>query len=132
MYALIKNNVVENVIEADADFAQSIAHEWGSVQPVTLGQCGIGWTFDGEFTPPPAPTPEPVKRHISVGQFFDSFGDQKYPILSSTDAMVKALILDCQVRSYIDLDNTRLPGGLAMLVAKGFPIDPQAIINQAV
>lgn len=78
-----------------------------------------------EYIAPPAP----VTRFISVGAFFDRFGAAKYPILASTDAGVKALITDCSVRRYIDLDNPALPYGLAMLVSAGFSIVPADIIG---
>jgi len=71
-------------------------------------------------------------RHITVGAFFDRFGDQKYPILSSADPNVKALITDCTVREYIDLDSSTLPGGLQMLVDAGFTIDPDAVLSAPV
>lgn len=73
--------------------------------------------------------PAPLPKHISVGSFFDRFGAQKYPILASTDASVKALITDCSVRRYIDLDNVQLPYGLDMLIAAGFAIDKAAILT---
>ena len=83
--------------------------------------------------PTPEPTPEPVlPKHISVGSFFDRFGAQKYPILASTDVMVRALIQDCSVRSYIDLDNAQLPYGLDMLIAAGYAIDKEAILTTPV
>lgn len=73
-----------------------------------------------------------IPKHISVGAFFDRFGSQKYPILASTDASVQALIKDCTVRTYIDLDNPELPYGLAMLVAAGFTIVPEDIIGKPI
>lgn len=76
---------------------------------------------------PSAPTPEP--RHISVGAFFDRFGAQKYPILASHEPMVQALIKDCTVRTFIDLDRSDLPMGLQMLVQAGFAIDPEAVLT---
>lgn len=75
------------------------------------------------------PPPVPVVRHITVGAFFDRFGDQKYPILASTEAGVRALIMDCQVRRFIDLDNPQLPAGLALLQGVGFAIDAEAILT---
>ena len=78
-----------------------------------------------EFVAPPVTE----VRHIGVGAFFDRFGTQKYPILASADPGVKALITDCSVRKYIDLDNPALPYGLAMLVAAGFAIDAEAVVN---
>lgn len=55
--ALIKNNLVENVIEADMEFALSLGFD----AAVESASAGIGWTFDGiTFTPPPAePQPDP-------------------------------------------------------------------------
>lgn len=81
------------------------------------------------FELPDAPALTPIPRHISVGAFFDRFGAAKYPILASADAGVKALITDCSVRKYIDLDNPALPYGLALLVAAGFAIDAEAVAN---
>lgn len=76
----------------------------------------------------PAPAPS-LPKHISVGRFFDRFSAQKYPILASSNPMVQALIKDCSVRSYIDLDDPQLPYGLQMLVDAGFAIDVQAILT---
>lgn len=76
----------------------------------------------------PVPVVTPPK-HLSVGSFFDRFGQLKYAILASTDASVKALITDCSVRKYIDLDNVQLPYGLDMLIAAGFAIDKVAILT---
>ena len=46
-YAIIENNVVVNVAEADADFAAS--QGW-----IEADDAGIGWLWDGEkLTPPP-------------------------------------------------------------------------------
>lgn len=75
---------------------------------------------------PPAP---PEHRFIFVGSFFDRFGTHKWPILADSNPMVQALVKDCQVRRYIDLDNPELPSGLGMLVQAGHAIDPNAVIN---
>lgn len=85
-----------------------------------------------EVPEPPAPEPTPEPRHISVGAFYDRFGDQKWPILSSDDLAVQGMIKDTQVRKYIDLDSAQLPAGLDMLIAKGYPIDKDAILNNPV
>ena len=77
----------------------------------------------------PDETPIFEARHISVGAFFDRFGAQKYPILASSDLMVQALIKDCTVRTFIDLDRADLPMGLQMLVQAGFAIDPEAVLT---
>jgi hypothetical protein len=134
-YALIKNTIVQNIIEADQGFADSIATEWDavvSIEGVTPAP-GIGWSYEaGVFTAPvapPAPEPIPEPRHITVGAFFDRFGNQKWPILSSPDLGVQGLIKDASVRRWIDLDDEQLPAGLDMLIAAGFPIDKEAVIN---
>lgn len=60
-YALIKNGRVENVIVADAEFAQLIATDWDAVEPLAAG-AGIGWSWSaaGGFAPPLLASPEPV------------------------------------------------------------------------
>jgi hypothetical protein len=78
-------------------------------------------------------TPAPAEpRHITVGAFFDRFGSEKYAILSSDDALVKAMVTDASVRKFIDLDRPDLLTGLQMVQAKGFNIDPQAIVSAEV
>ncbi len=114
-YALIKNNIVENVIVADEDFIASIADQWDHVEALDtlleqgLG-VGIGWTWDGEFHAPPQPEVPiiPELRYISVGSFFDRFGVNKWPILADTNPIVQALIKDCSVRKYINLNDPQL------------------------
>jgi hypothetical protein len=134
-YALIKNNLVENIIEADQAFAQAIAPEWDAVVS-TEGMTpapGIGWSYaDGTFTAPvvpPAPEPAPEPRRITVGAFFDRLGDQKWPVLADTNASVQALIKDASVRAYINLDDPQVLTGLQMVQNAGHSIDPEAIIN---
>ena len=101
--------------------------------PQETGELRANWTGEQwvlrEYAPPEAPTPTPALRHISVGAFFDRFGAQKYPILASHELMVQALIKDCTVRTFIDLDRADLPMGLQMLVQAGFAIDPEAVLT---
>lgn len=101
--------------------------------PQETGELRANWTGEvwvlREYAPPEAPTPTPALRHISVGAFFDRFGAQKYPILASSEPMVQALIKDCTVRTFIDLDRADLPMGLQMLVQAGFAIDPEAVLT---
>ena len=87
----------------------------------------IGCTYSNGRFIPPAPPPEP--RHITVGAFFDRFGEAKWAILSSTDPLVQALVKDVSVRKFIDLDRPDLLQGLQMIQSKGFDIDPQAIVS---
>lgn len=81
-----------------------------------------------------APEPEPIvpgpsPRLVTVGAFFDRFGPLKYAILASDEPAVRALVKDCEVRRFIDLDNEALPAGLALLQATGFAIDATSIVQ---
>lgn len=134
-YALIKDGLVKNVIVATPEFSAQISHEWDHIEPVT-GNESIGWSWDAAngFVSPVVPDVpvEPVKRLIFVGSFFDRFGAAKWAILSDANASVQALVKDCQVRRYIDLDSPELLSGLQMLVQAGHAIDPQAIVGAEV
>lgn len=63
-YALINNNLVENVAEADQAWADSVASDWQAVVNVTSmnPRPGIGWSYtNGIFTAPvipPIPVPD--------------------------------------------------------------------------
>ena len=92
---------------------------------------GQRWT-GAEWEIVPELDPEPEPRHITVGAFFDRFGSEKLAILSSTDLLVQALIMDASVREFIDLGRPDLLQGLQMVQAKGFAIDPQAIVSAEV
>lgn len=50
IYAIINNNIIENVIVADADFAAMIANQHQYVLRVDNldPQPAIGWTYDGQ------------------------------------------------------------------------------------
>lgn len=119
MYALIKNNLVENVIECDQAFAYHIAPEWDAVVP-SQG-FGIGASYvDGVFTAPVQPAPEPPPPDpcewlINVGPFYDRFGATKMAVLTSTDAGVKAILQDVSVRMWIDLQRADVASALAYI-----------------
>lgn len=86
------------------------------------------------FTPPaPDAPPEPPAAawYINVGPFFDRFGAYKLPILSSSDALVQAVIKDSSVRKYIDLKGRRaeLAQVIGLLQIKGFPVSAAAILD---
>jgi hypothetical protein len=137
-YALIKSGTVQNIIEADADSIALITPDFDHIEPIdTLHEQCIpvspGWLWDGEFHDHnPAPAAPAAPRRITVGAFFDRFGAHKWPILADTNAVVQALIKDCSVRAWINLDDPQLDGGLAMLVDAGHAIDPAAILSAPV
>lgn len=60
IYALVKNDVIQNVIVADAAFVAMIAQDWDDVIQVddSPGSPGVGWVRSGDgdsFEPPAAP-----------------------------------------------------------------------------
>jgi hypothetical protein len=124
-YALVKNALVENVIVADEAFVAQIAADWDHIERIdtpaeqALG-VGIGWGWTGtEFTAPPAPpAPEPAPPpiwlwFIDLGPFYDRFGAAKMAVLTSTDAGVKAIIADLNIRKWVDLQRADVATALA-------------------
>lgn len=62
-YALINNNLVENVAEADQAWADSVAPDWQAVVNVTgmNPEPSVGWSYsDGVFTAPVIPPRPPA------------------------------------------------------------------------
>lgn len=56
---------------------------------------------------------------IDIGPFLDRFGTSKMAVLSSTNATVKALVLDVTVRKWIDLSRADVAAGIDMIIAAG-------------
>ena len=112
IYEILDGDNVINTIVADLAYMQA-NYPQGNYREMIVPE-------------PPAP---PEQRFIFVGSFFDRFGQHKWPILADANPMVQALVKDCQVRRYIDLDNPELPAGLEMLVQAGHAIDPDAVVN---
>lgn len=83
-------------------------------------------------TDEPMPPIDPADWwRISVGAFFDRFGEQKWAILASTDPMVQALIRDVSVRQFVRLRERRaeLSAAIDMLLSKGYAVDKAAILD---
>lgn len=115
IYEILEGGAVVNTIVADADYMLANYTE-GAYRPAAVQ--------------PPPPAPEP--RRVTVGAFFDRFGANKWPILADTNPLVQALIKDCSVRSWINLDDAQLVAGLSMLAAAGHSIDPSQIVSAPV
>ena len=129
-YALIKNRVVENVVVGDDAYASSIAQYWDTVVAVNGRLVGIGWGYDGTnfIAPPapPAPPPEPPpvwEWFIDLGPFYDRFGATKMAVLTCTDAGVKAIIADLNIRKWVDLQRADVATGLAYVGSKVPSVD---------
>lgn len=57
----------------------------------------------------------PVEWLIDIGPFFDRFGAAKMAVLTSTDAGVKAILADTQVRKWIDLQRADVSQSVAYI-----------------
>lgn len=60
---------------------------------------------------------DPCLWLIDIGPFFDRFGAVKMPVLTSTDAGVKAILADTQVRKWIDLKRTDVAQSIAYIAS---------------
>ena len=77
--ALIKNNLVENVIEADMEFAQTLDFD----AAVESSNACIGWQYiSGEFIAPvPDPDPQPNANPDGDGPFLSNYAfDMRYTL----------------------------------------------------
>lgn len=74
--------------------------------------------YPGDFTEvieTPPVVVDPCEWLLDLGPFYDRFGAAKMPVLTSSDATVKAIIADCNVRKWIDLHNPDVANGLAYI-----------------
>jgi hypothetical protein len=56
---------------------------------------------------------------IDVGPFLDRFESAKFAVLTSSNAGVKAVISDCQMRKWIDLKNPAVAQGIDVVISAG-------------
>ena len=97
----------------------------GTYNTIVADQAFIDAHFpDAEPVPEPepaVPAPDPTEWLIDVGPFFDRFGPAKLAVLSSSDAAVRALVTDLQVRKWIDLKRADVAQGIDLLISKSIP-----------
>lgn len=109
-YALLSGGIVINTIEQDA--LPTIPGEWLACP----GHVGPRFVFDGtNWIAPPELSSQPWEWFIDIGPFFDRFGDAKMAVLTSTDAGIKAIVTDCTVRKWIDLQRADVVTALAYI-----------------
>ena len=58
---------------------------------------------------------DPTAWFIDIGPFYDRFGAAKMAVLTSTDAGVKAIMSDVQIRKWIDLQRADVASSLAYI-----------------
>ena len=56
-----------------------------------------------------------IAAFADIGPFFDRFGATKMAVLTSTDAGVRAILQDIQVRKWIDLQRADVASSLAYI-----------------
>lgn len=66
---------------------------------------------------PASPTisADPCAWLIDLGPFYDRFGATKMAVLTSTDPMVKAIVMDTNIRKWIDLKRADVASALAYI-----------------
>lgn len=75
----------------------------------------LGHTYAaGIFTAPAAPA-DPCANLIDLGPFYDRAGAAKMAVLTSTDATVKAIIGDLNIRKWVDLTRADVASALAYI-----------------
>lgn len=100
IYEILNNNTVVNTIVADLAFMQA-NYPNGNYREV--------------IQETPVQPDAPYKWFIDLGPFFDRFGSVKMQVLTSSDAGVRALITDIQVRKWVDLKLPEVAQSLAYL-----------------
>lgn len=66
---------------------------------------------------PAPPVADPTEWFIDLGPFYDRFGAAKMAVLTSTDAGVKAILMDTQIRKWIDLQRADVASSLAYIAS---------------
>ena len=103
----VDGEIVNTVVADEAFIQAAYPGRWELVEPTQ--------------PEPAAPAPDPTEWLIDVGPFFDRFGTAKLAVLSSSDAAVRALVTDLQVRKWIDLKRADVAQGIDLLISKSIP-----------
>lgn len=79
----------------------------------------LAWQVAGGVLDPADVPPLEYQWFIDIGPFFDRFGSAKMNILMSTSPVAKAVVTDCMVRKWIDLQNPSVAAGIDALIQAG-------------
>lgn len=111
-YAQITNGIVTTVSELSGEVNAPNLIPIDGLDTSKLGKAYAA----GEFTDAVPPVVvDPCLHLLDIGPFYDRFSTAKMPVLTSPDATVKAIIADCNVRKWIDLQNPDVANGLAYI-----------------
>ena len=86
-------------------------------QTLKANWTGVEWVLVEYTAPPapPAPAADPTASLIDIGPFYDRFSTAKMAVLTSTDAGVKAIMADVQIRKWIDLQRADVASSLVYI-----------------
>jgi len=131
-YALVKNNVVHNVIVADPDYVSEISPEYDNVvlldYPEEETVSGPGWTYNpttGEFSPPVEPEPEVIETwKITKLAFKNRFPRAKWmasKAASAVDPNMDDFFETFNLATYIDLEREDTRADVTFLTGASIP-----------
>lgn len=138
-YALVKNNIIVNIIEAEQAFIDEIAPQWQHIEPLDQDYeipAQIGWgCINGTVqVPPPTPAP-PVDRKITRLAFLNRFTDAEAIAidLASIGATVEAASIrrymaKVNAAQYIDLNRQDTRDGVLAMETVGLIGDGRAMV----
>jgi hypothetical protein len=95
-------------------------------QTLKANWTGLDWVLVTYTAPPapPAPPPPVWTNYTDLGPFYDRFGAAKMAVLTSADAGVKAIIGDCNIRKWIDMDDPQVASSIAYIASKVPSVTP--------
>lgn len=117
-FAIIKGNIVDCVVIADAPLERVEGEVWIDLTNVAPEPCREWFYENGAFSPPPPPPPYNV---LSKVEFRFRFADAEYAAIlgaAKTDVEVQTWVETFNMVTMIDLDNQRTKDGISVLVNK--------------
>lgn len=131
-YAQITNGIVTAVSELAGEINAANMVQIDGLDPSLLGKAYEAGEFVDVVQPVVA---DPCEWLIDKGPFFDRFGAAKMTVLTSNDAVIKAILLDIGARHWIDLKRADVASSLAYVGTKVPAVDATlqaAILNTPV
>lgn len=106
-YALVRNNTIVNIIEADQAFIDQIAPQWQHIEPLDQDYeqpADIGWACINGVIQVPAPTPAPAPSvKITRLAFLNRFTDEE--AIAIDLASIGATVEAASIRRYMSKVN---------------------------
>lgn len=126
-YALIRDNVVDNVTVCDSDFAEILRGEYQAVLEIPEGTVvNIGWAYANgavvipEAEPAPEPAPKTVFTKLEFQLRFTFAELVAIETAAATDPGVRVLQSQQAIAEYIDIKDPNTQLGVMYLVSNGY------------